>query len=814
MGRRSVRNPVSGGLVLAKLESFWSNYGVIVAAVLVLIASAIGFWLRLSPYLNVVDSGLASAYPMSKLYEMDPFINYWLVKYLDTHGPLSWGTLTHNNPATCVFWYPNCRDIYRTELFGHIYTMYVVYEMLKGLGVKLVDVIALFPAVLSIIAVIGIALLIYEASGSLVASIIGAFAFSGLFIDRTMAGFTVKYSFGICLAPLAIWLHLRTMRKKSIVLAVITGLYLAYLASVWAGFALTYIPIAFAIAFAPLVMKNVDSIKDPNMLKAFAIETVLPTVICSLYPFYGPRGFLIGKLGIILILSLAAFIIGSRLRLRLGFWKTLAIYVVGIAVISGGFYGALALHKISVAGKVALALGLPTGRLPKTVAEYQPTVRGSMGYTAAITTIFIALFVGIPLSLMSRDDKVRLAMLSLTIWSIVASVGALRVAYFTDYQYFACVTYLSALLGLVLRIAKPEVVCYAHRCSIRLGLSKAIALLLIPLLLFPSIYLSSRTYAEYTYQMTTIATAEGSTVIVSHGVPKPLPTTAWLSVLRYIREHTPKDSVVVAWWDYGYWISVVGQRASLADGSTINGTQIALIAKFFTSPINKSLGVLKKLRLCRTKDVYVLVYGTIYTEIVDHRVYFATPLYVSTVPLSFGDIPKFIAAIVYIATGNTPINDILSGRTVTIKSIEGRYAIVQDPNGWVAAMIGAGGAGIQIYAIFPDWYAYAEDKVTLPTLFAYGAFKVLQRLYPGYKVELTGTIFVPAKGGIYAVSNPSFFEQLGTFTLANFNQTVFKLVYAGVSQPIKVGMGPVYRYVLVLLYKVKNSVWEAVCSSK
>ena len=810
--RGALNHGVSGGLILHEIYSFWSRYGTIIAAILIVIASSIGIWLRLSPYLNVVESGLATTYPMSKLYEMDPFINYWLVKYLDVHGPLSWNTLTHNNPATCIFWYPICRDIYRTELFGHIYTMYVVYEALKGLGVKLVDVVALFPVALSVVAIIGIALLVYEASGSLVASIVAAFAFSGLFIDRTMAGFTVKYTFGICLAPLAIWLHLKLLHKKSLTLAIISGLYLAYIASVWAGFSLTYIPIAFSIAFTPLIIKNVSALRDKNLIKALAIEVVLPTILCSLYPFYGPRGFLIGKLGMVLIVALVAFLIGSYLRIRLGFWKTLALYVIGIIAIIGGFYGALAAHRISVAGKVALALGLPTGRLPHTVAEYQPTTPGSMGYTAAITTIFIALFIGIPLSLINRDDRVRIAMLSLTVWGIVSSISALRVAYFTDYQYFVCITYLSTLLGLALNFAKPEIVCYARRCFIKLGIARAIALLLIPLLLFPSVYLSSRTYAEYTYQMTTISTAEGSTVIVSHGVPRALPTTAWLSVLKYIRNRTPKDSVVVAWWDYGYWISVVGQRASLADGSTINGTQIALIAKFFTSSVNKSLSILKKLGLCRTKDVYVLVYGTLYAEILDHRVYFSTPLYVSTIPLSFGDIPKFIAAIVYIATGNTPVDDILHGRTVTLKSIEGRYAIVADPNGWAAAMIGAGGAGLQLYAIFPDWYRYAIDKVVLPTLFAYGAFKVLQKLYPGYSIELTETTFIPVKGGIYAVSNPSFFQQMGVFTIKNFNQSIFKLMYAGISQPIKLGAGPVYRYVVVLLFKVRENVWNAVCS--
>ena len=45
-------------------------------------------------------------------------------------------------------------------------------------------------------------------------------------------------------------------------------------------------------------------------------------------------------------------------------------------------------------------------------------------------------------------------------------------------------------------------------------------------------------------------------------------TTDWLDSMEWIKNNTPKDAVVAAWWDYGYWISTMGERASLADNST------------------------------------------------------------------------------------------------------------------------------------------------------------------------------------------------------------------------------------------------------
>ena len=36
----------------------------------------------------------------------------------------------------------------------------------------------------------------------------------------------------------------------------------------------------------------------------------------------------------------------------------------------------------------------------------------------------------------------------------------------------------------------------------------------------------------------------------------------------HLRDHTPKDARVMAWWDYGYQITGVGERTTVADGNT------------------------------------------------------------------------------------------------------------------------------------------------------------------------------------------------------------------------------------------------------
>ena len=34
----------------------------------------------------------------------------------------------------------------------------------------------------------------------------------------------------------------------------------------------------------------------------------------------------------------------------------------------------------------------------------------------------------------------------------------------------------------------------------------------------------------------------------------------WISTLQWVRQDTPTNAVIISWWDYGYWITVMGNR--------------------------------------------------------------------------------------------------------------------------------------------------------------------------------------------------------------------------------------------------------------
>jgi dolichyl-diphosphooligosaccharide--protein glycosyltransferase len=78
----------------------------------------------------------------------------------------------------------------------------------------------------------------------------------------------------------------------------------------------------------------------------------------------------------------------------------------------------------------------------------------------------------------------------------------------------------------------------------------------------------------------------------------------WLQAMSWLNYQTPPGSVVVAWWDYGYYISYVGNRTSVCDNATSNSTQIALVGLGMMEPNETaSLQIFKKFNAS-----YVLVY--------------------------------------------------------------------------------------------------------------------------------------------------------------------------------------------------------------
>jgi len=72
---------------------------------------------------------------------------------------------------------------------------------------------------------------------------------------------------------------------------------------------------------------------------------------------------------------------------------------------------------------------------------------------------------------------------------------------------------------------------------------------------------------------------------------------------KWIRDETPEDARIMAWWDYGYQITAIANRTTLADGNTWNHEHIALLGKALTTEITEGHEIARHLA------DYVLLWG-------------------------------------------------------------------------------------------------------------------------------------------------------------------------------------------------------------
>jgi len=91
--------------------------------------------------------------------------------------------------------------------------------------------------------------------------------------------------------------------------------------------------------------------------------------------------------------------------------------------------------------------------------------------------------------------------------------------------------------------------------------------------------------------------------IANGGTGYRIKTNDWIDALDWISANTSSNSVIASWWDYGYWITTLGNRTSLADNATINQTRIATIAKMFMDQTENGIKIANDL-----KSDYIVVY--------------------------------------------------------------------------------------------------------------------------------------------------------------------------------------------------------------
>ncbi len=617
----------------------------------------LGIYIRALPAINY---GL-------ELHANDPWIEYWQANYTYTHGLLSWYTLTRANPATHIFWYPWGRDFTRTSYPGLSIWTAATYYLVKPFGLTIKDWVVLQPLVFAFIAFITIYLAAKEITGSEFAGLLSVLLYAVVpaASDRNIVGFVEKEGVALGFIFLFVYFYaklakLLSKRNKNtpmkITYTVLAALSMAIVGWFWGGY--NYVLGSFVLflilypLFAPKEITG-EFLKYNILLYVLSLlfVSVSPAILSQLglYPFRIHIGVVLTALLILPILFNIFHINYRKLGLRkplLNTWRyfgiLLIVIIAGLALIGAGV--------ISIGARYAWALGLHFVKAPplvQSVEEHQPALVAS-GIGGILDTwgtgfkplgihwlffaspLILAIIGAFYLLYKGGADKVYLA-----IAFLIAFYAYMNATYFEATAAAYGLLVAGVFMGYLMEKSIPsrqEIQAW-RRGRVRVGVSPEYRALAVVFLLLVFINLGFSGYNNYRQHNAMIYS------IMSGGAPINARTDAWYDTLRFLRENTSSDSLVIAWWDYGYWISVGAHRATVADGATFNGTQIKILAKILTSMNDtETINLLKKLKAPFNKT-YILVFDVFQFIPRGRNSYLVTPVRAGLI-IGLVDIPK------------------------------------------------------------------------------------------------------------------------------------------------------------------------------
>jgi dolichyl-diphosphooligosaccharide--protein glycosyltransferase len=543
------------------------------------------------------------SYPIKYGYylnEFDPYFDYRATKYIIDNGLdayLKW----HDNMS----WYPDGRDIPRTSQVGLHVTAAYLYKIFGG-NSSVLDFTIILPVIVGSLTTIVVFALVRSLGGT-TAGLFSALliAFTPALIQRGNLGWFKSEPLGLFLALLALYLLISATKHRlniAVVKAIAGGLLLGLANASWGGIQYFSIPISlffFAVTFLR------SDIKVPLIVAIVFTATTL--FAAGLSPRPG-LSFVFGLPGIALIGGTIFLIASSVVRkfsssntfLRNNWILIGAFFAIAIGiVISGSFHGSSFRYLNAV--NPFLSSQNP---LVESVAEhFTPTL---VEYFTDYSILLMFAGFGALMAFKRRNDMSIFAL-------IIGITGVYVSATFARLLVFSSIGII-LLAGIGLYEITRTVINYkatepSHKRKRKTEVEKTsqmdrpikivYAVIVVVLVSIPVI----DNGILYPQNSNWLSSADIPPSIANGGTGFRIKTNDWINALDWIAANTSSNSVVASWWDYGYWITTLANRTSLADNATINQTRIATIAKMFMDQTENGLKIAKDL-----KSDYIVVY--------------------------------------------------------------------------------------------------------------------------------------------------------------------------------------------------------------
>src|SRR5437667_554001 len=511
--------------------------------------------------------------------EFDPYFNFNDMRQITSGGWQSWYAYTDFKA-----WFPFGRPPVTTSYPGTSFTGTLIYMFLQAIGinVSLYDAAVYAPVILGVFGVLVIYFFardIWGKSAGLLAALLSAFSSS--LISRTDLGFFRNEAVGIPTMVMTFLFFIRAVDanrslKATIIYSILSSMSLIYMAFAWGSFRYAA-EVLGLLALALVVLKRYS----PRLMLSYGITMGLFLFTGTELPLLGHTYLtesttiaLLGVMGVLAIMELARLAPTSRGRLAVAGLAVVGVAAVAILGVSTDLISAGLRGKFYATVNPFIRNSIP---LVASVAENRPSTWASL-YLEIGSVILLAVFGFFFAFQRLRDSDVLLIIFGVTGFYFAASLVRLTLILAPAMATLAAIT--------VVELGKPamdiiqQAVIFPRRklrFTSRVSREFSLGILLIILILVVPTFINA---VQSAYTPTTIASAS---LPVRGNFPD------WLQALTWMNNNLPSTSVVFAWWDYGYWISVNTGLHTLADNGTGNSTQIQIIASGLM--LNESMAV-------------------------------------------------------------------------------------------------------------------------------------------------------------------------------------------------------------------------------
>ena len=533
-----------------------------------------------------------------ELHEFDPFFNYRATQFIVENGIpayLDW----HDDMS----WYPHGRDVVSTsQPMLHI-TAAISYQIF-GAGSELYDFTIMFPVVIgsaTAIVMFAIVRTIGGTTAGLLASLF--FAISVPILYRGLIGWFKSEPLGIFYGLLAVYFFLSGIKsnngKSSLPKLVAGGVFFGLGISSWGGIQFFILPLGLFFLALPFFRKDkkflmwalpvfvfsllaTSSIFD---MESFTLAIVNQESIPFVSEFsagdeiipsigYG-SAVLLGTMGIALVILMIQKI-NQKHELRNGLAVLAVTTIIGIAVLSSGFVDLPAYRYVNALNPFLTT----TDPLTDSVSEHSTPTLQITFFFFSILIVFAAIGAWLIFqNKVNRSIKIKTDMVMFAL--IMGLVGVYASSAFVRSEIFAAFSIIilssigiSILASKILERKIFKDYTITAKATTKIAFVGGIIILLTLPLVFP---LDNNVVSYATF----------APAILTANNPFGIATNDWKDAMQWLKENTPKDAVVASWWDYGYYITTLGERKTIADNATLIDWQIRKIAStLFTNPDN------------------------------------------------------------------------------------------------------------------------------------------------------------------------------------------------------------------------------------